>query len=66
MKYSRACLPAWLVNRCDCDLTMSCGEGTGEAASLDTAASRGRRRGREKGDLMLGLRVISTLFTGPW
>ena len=47
-------------------MTMSCGEGTGEAASLDTAASRGRRRGREEGDLMLGLRVISTLFTGPW
>ena len=60
MKYSRACLPAWLVNRCDWDLTMSCGEGRGEAASLDTPASSERRRWREEGGLMLGLRVIST------
>ena len=59
MKYSRACLPAWLVNRCDWDLTMSCGEGRGEAASLDTPASSERRRWREEGGLMLGLRVIS-------
>ena len=60
MNYSRACLPAWLVNRCDWDLTMSCGEGRGEAASLDTPASSERRRWREEGGLMLGLRVIST------